>query len=43
MQIAPGGMAGVRSPITYGDAELSLERPAPKLGEHQGAGFGDGG
>ncbi|MEC5323095.1 CaiB/BaiF CoA transferase family protein [Aurantimonas sp. A3-2-R12] len=40
MKIAPQGIAGVRTPIVYGDAELSLDRPAPKLGEHQGARFG---
>ena len=35
MQIAPGGMPGVRSPFAFSDAELSLDRPAPTLGEHQ--------
>jgi crotonobetainyl-CoA:carnitine CoA-transferase CaiB-like acyl-CoA transferase len=35
MQIAPGGMPGVRSPFTFSDAELALDRPAPTLGEHQ--------
>ncbi len=35
MQIAPDGVAGVRSPMTFSGAELSLDRPAPKLGEHQ--------
>jgi len=29
------GVPGVRSPFTFSDAELALERPAPKLGEHQ--------
>jgi len=33
MQIAPGGVPGVRSPFTFSDAELRLDRPAPKLGE----------
>ncbi len=33
MQIAPGGVPGVRSPMTFSDADLVLERPAPKLGE----------
>ena len=36
MQIAPGGIPGVRSPFRFSGAELSLDRPAPKLGEHQG-------
>lgn len=35
MQIAPGGVAGVRSPFRFSGAELALDRPAPKLGEHQ--------
>ncbi|EKD59807.1 MAG: hypothetical protein ACD_54C01124G0003 [uncultured bacterium] len=35
MQIAPEGLPGVRSPMTFSGAELSLARPAPKLGEHQ--------
>ena len=35
MQIAPGGLPGVRSPMTFSGAELVLDRPAPKLGEHQ--------
>ncbi|HDZ74480.1 MAG TPA: CoA transferase [Aurantimonas coralicida] len=39
MKIAPQGIAGVRTPIVYRDAELSLDRSAPKLGEHQGARF----
>jgi crotonobetainyl-CoA:carnitine CoA-transferase CaiB-like acyl-CoA transferase len=35
LQIAPGGLPGVRSPMTFSDASLALDRPAPKLGEHQ--------
>lgn len=35
MQIAPGGVPGVRSPIGFSGAMLQLDRPAPKLGEHQ--------
>jgi crotonobetainyl-CoA:carnitine CoA-transferase CaiB-like acyl-CoA transferase len=35
LRIDPGGVPGVRSPITFSDAELSLDRPAPRLGEHQ--------
>ena len=35
MQIAPEGLPGVRSPMTFSGAELSLDRPAPKLGQHQ--------
>ncbi|UIJ70732.1 CaiB/BaiF CoA-transferase family protein [Aurantimonas sp. HBX-1] len=41
MQIAPQGLPGVRTPIRFGTAPLSLDRPAPRLGEHQGARFGD--
>lgn len=36
MQIAPGGVPGVRSPFRFSGADLALDRPAPKLGEHQG-------
>lgn len=35
MQIAPGGVPGLRSPMTFSGADLCLTRPAPKLGEHQ--------
>lgn len=35
LQIAPGGLPGVRSPMTFSGADLALSRPAPKLGEHQ--------
>ena len=35
MKIAPGGLPGLRSPMTFSGAELALDRPAPKLGEHQ--------
>ncbi|MDR0809212.1 MAG: CoA transferase [Gemmobacter sp.] len=35
MQIAPGGIPGVRSPFTFSGAELVLDRPAPRLGQHQ--------
>jgi crotonobetainyl-CoA:carnitine CoA-transferase CaiB-like acyl-CoA transferase len=29
-----GRVPGVRTPIVFSDAELSLQRPAPRLGEH---------
>ena len=32
MQIAPDGVPGVRSPMTFSGAELALDRPAPTLG-----------
>lgn len=35
MRLDPEGIPGVRSPFTFSDASLSLDRPAPKLGEHQ--------
>lgn len=35
LQIAPQGLKGVRSPIVFSGADLALDRPAPKLGEHQ--------
>ena len=35
LQIAPGGVPGIRSPMSFSGADLSLDRPAPTLGEHQ--------
>lgn len=35
LQIAPQGLPGVRSPMTFSGADLQLDRAAPKLGEHQ--------
>jgi len=35
LQIAPEGMKGVRSPMSFSGAELALDRPAPRLGQHQ--------
>jgi crotonobetainyl-CoA:carnitine CoA-transferase CaiB-like acyl-CoA transferase len=40
LKIAPGGIAGLRSPMTFSQAELNLDRPSPKLGEHQAEFFG---
>jgi crotonobetainyl-CoA:carnitine CoA-transferase CaiB-like acyl-CoA transferase len=34
MQIAPGGVPGVRTPITFSGSGLSLDRPSPRLGQH---------
>ncbi|MFM7376886.1 MAG: CaiB/BaiF CoA transferase family protein [Erythrobacter sp.] len=34
IRIELGGMAGVRSPFTFSDAELALDRPSPIHGEH---------
>lgn len=36
MRIEPGGVPGVRSPFTFSGADLALDRPSPKLGEHGG-------
>jgi crotonobetainyl-CoA:carnitine CoA-transferase CaiB-like acyl-CoA transferase len=33
LQIAPDGIAGVRSPMSFSGADLSLGRTAPKLGQ----------
>ncbi|MEO8241568.1 MAG: CaiB/BaiF CoA-transferase family protein [bacterium] len=33
LQIAPEGVPGVRSPMTFSAAELALSRPAPTLGQ----------
>lgn len=35
LKITPDGLNGVRSPMTFSGADLALDRPAPKLGEHQ--------
>ena len=35
MRLELDGVPGVRSPFLFSDAELALDRPAPKLGEHQ--------
>jgi len=35
MRLDLAGVPGVRSPFTFSDADLVLDRPAPKLGEHQ--------
>ena len=35
LQIAPEGLPGVRSPMTFSGASLRLDRPAPRLGQHQ--------
>lgn len=36
MRIDPDGIPGVRTPIRFSESELSLERRAPSLGEHNG-------
>ncbi|MDU8928062.1 CaiB/BaiF CoA-transferase family protein [Alisedimentitalea sp. MJ-SS2] len=33
LRIEPEGVPGVRAPIIFSDAELSLDRPSPKLGQ----------
>lgn len=38
LQITPGGIAGVRSPFDFSDAELALDKPSPMLGEDDPAG-----
>ncbi len=35
LRIAPEGLPGVRSPFTFSAADLALDRPAPRLGQHQ--------
>ncbi|MBK5946306.1 CoA transferase [Rhodobacter veldkampii DSM 11550] len=34
LQIAPGGVPGVRLPVVFSDARLALDRPSPRLGQH---------
>ena len=36
MRIERDGIPGVRSPFRFSDADLALDRPSPKLGEHDG-------
>jgi crotonobetainyl-CoA:carnitine CoA-transferase CaiB-like acyl-CoA transferase len=35
LQIAPDGIPGVRTPMRFSGADLALDRPAPRLGQHQ--------
>ncbi|TNC49778.1 CoA transferase [Rubellimicrobium rubrum] len=35
LRIDPDGVPGVRTPIVFSDASLSLDRASPRLGEHQ--------
>jgi len=35
MRIELDGVPGIRTPFKFSDAELALDRPSPKLGEHQ--------
>jgi crotonobetainyl-CoA:carnitine CoA-transferase CaiB-like acyl-CoA transferase len=34
MKITPQGVPGLRSPLNFSGAELALDRPSPRLGEH---------
>ena len=34
MEIEAGGIPGVRAPLTFSDASLTLDRPSPRLDEH---------
>jgi crotonobetainyl-CoA:carnitine CoA-transferase CaiB-like acyl-CoA transferase len=36
LQIEPGGVPGVRTPILFSESPLALDTPSPRLGEHQG-------
>jgi crotonobetainyl-CoA:carnitine CoA-transferase CaiB-like acyl-CoA transferase len=39
MKITPDGVPGIRTPITFSGTPLALDRPSPKLGEHDGSRF----
>jgi crotonobetainyl-CoA:carnitine CoA-transferase CaiB-like acyl-CoA transferase len=39
MKISPDGVPGMRTPIMFSNTPLSLDRPSPKLGDHDGARF----
>ncbi len=34
MRIDPGGIPGVRSPFRFSEAELAVDSPSPRMGEH---------
>lgn len=34
MEISPGGIPAIRTPITMSKSDLDLDRPSPKLGQH---------
>ena len=38
-RIEPGGVPGVRPPFRFSDADLALDRPAPRLGQDDGSGW----
>ena len=38
-RIEPEGVPGVRPPFRFSDADLAIDRPAPKLGQDDGAGW----
>ncbi len=40
-KITPGGIPGVRPPFRFSGADLALDRPAPGLGQDDGAGWSD--
>lgn len=40
-RITPDGVPGVRPPFRFSDAELALDRSAPKLGQDDGAGWSE--
>ena len=35
LRVTPGGVPSVRSPFTFSQAELAIDRPSPRRGEHQ--------
>lgn len=39
LKVELDGVPSVRTPMRFSDADVALERPAPKLSEHQGQGF----
>jgi crotonobetainyl-CoA:carnitine CoA-transferase CaiB-like acyl-CoA transferase len=39
MVVENDGVKGVRSPIRFSEAELSVSQRSPHLGEHNGSGF----
>jgi crotonobetainyl-CoA:carnitine CoA-transferase CaiB-like acyl-CoA transferase len=39
MRITPDGVPGIRTPIRFSETPLALDRPSPRLGEHDGSRF----
>jgi len=41
MKLSLDGILSIRSPIRFSESELNLDKPSPKLGEHNSVIFPD--